>query len=256
MERHLRLASRACAWCLILLLAGLLVGCGSWKEPISAALRNGKSVGTEFIPASGFRQASGTDDLLRALDEAPAPGSLSREEAVFLADAGAAARSLQEALEVISVAASVELAVPEEALVLVLASFRQNPSVAFHQHLDQLGAKLIKDATCSIAADALDAAEQARVEAQPLTYEPLSVAPFAVPTAGAALESLNQQLLELGYRLEDVNAVFDTGGFAAAAVNKAGEYVSAVGGMIEAPDWSAQRAYFFYLRLCLLPAAS
>lgn len=70
------------------------------------------------------------------------------------------------------------------------------------------------------------------------------------------LENVNQQLLELGYRLEDVNAVFDTGGFAAAVVKKAAEYVSAASGMIEAPDWSAQRAYFFYLQLCLLQGPS
>ncbi|MCZ2401991.1 hypothetical protein IV498_02015 [Paenarthrobacter sp. Z7-10] len=251
MKRSATVSTVVTAWFLTGTLAIMLVGCSAWKQSIADAVTAARTAATESVSLSELARVSDSSDLLRALRNAPRPGELSVEEKQFLANANAVVKYWSQAKQTLGLADTAAASIPDEAVTLVGAAFLKNPSDAFRTRMDDLAGKMITGMVCSAANDMLASGEKQRLANVQPAYEQ------GMGTTFESMEAyLSQQLTYFGYDLAEVEQVVDVPKVVSASLSKAKEYVAAAGGIIQAPDWQTQRAYFYYLKLCVVPKAA
>ncbi|TFC63506.1 hypothetical protein E3O62_02815 [Cryobacterium sp. TMT2-15-1] len=217
----------------------------AWRITISQALKKLEPVGDEF---GTMKQPAPVDDLAGGLKASPAQG-LTPAEADMIARADEIVLFWKEVTRVSTFAGSVADFIPEDAIRLVSLRLAPNSHPDFVRHVNGVADKALKGLTCNMAHELLDLAGQDAVADLPLTYD---------PTVGFTNESVlpyfAANLAALGYDLNAVDETFDAYGFSFDAIGRASEWTDAITGVIESPDQTTQRAYVYYIRLCLMPA--
>ncbi|TFC89514.1 hypothetical protein E3T24_00855 [Cryobacterium sp. TmT2-59] len=217
----------------------------AWKTALSQALKKLGPYGDEF---GTMAKPAPVDDLAGALKGVPAQG-LTAEEAAMIARAEAIVRFWREVMRVSASADTLAGAIPDEAIKLVTLRLGPNSSPEFVSHVDDLAARALKGLTCNMTQKLLDRAGKDAVANRPLSYDP------AVGlTSDSVRTYFDANLAALGYDLTAVNETFAAYGFSIDAIGTATTWTSAITGVIDAPDLTTQRAYVYYIRLCLVPA--
>lgn len=196
------------------------------------------------------QQSSKADDLALALGKAPAGGLASAE-----AKAVAHAEDLMgfwEAFTLITAQAdSVTNLIPREAIALASAQMSRNADPRAIKYVNELAPRVLKSLTCNVANKLLTELDKIQVAGADLAYDP-SVG-LTPDTVVAYVEegnaSFKASLIAAGQIVPEYS--FNSAKFATAAISKATSWVTAIDGVITAPNLTVQRAYIYYIRLCL-----
>lgn len=207
------------------------------------------------LGASSTQQASNVDDLSRSLQNVPKLNLTSTESAI-VTRAEQVMAFWDEFSKVVFAADDVALKIPKEAVGLVSVSLTRDADPRVAEYFNELAVRALKSLSCTTAQSLLTTEEANYVAGDTLDFDPgvgITIA-SVVEYVNRGNQQLKATLTAEGYPVAYYSFAADR--FAAAAIDRANTWTTAVNGVLTSPDLAVRRAYIYYIQLCLVPTGS
>jgi hypothetical protein len=229
---------------LLVLVLAVFLTCGASCGPVAKGIEGlsgatddaGRMV-SHAADASELRAASTKlDDYLK---DVPSGTSLSPEEQSLVDLATQRSAAFKQIADMLGVADGVKDLISKDSVLLVTGSIRRDPGPEFRSKLDEAAEKILKNTTCSIAAD----------EANRQLVKPTSSPTASRPNPYA---DLTKAVTSANYVVSTVQNYVDLAGLSSSILSKASGYVGKAKGLVTAASWNNGGAFQAYVHMCLL----
>lgn len=196
----------------------------------------GKVVAKASTPEELRAASSKIDDYMKDI---PAGSSLTAEQQAARDLAAQRSKIANEIADMLGFADQVKALITEDSVFLVTGSTIHDPGPEFRAMLDEAAEKVLREATCSIAAD----------EADRNLVKPES--PLAVSNLDPYAE-LNAAIVNANYLLSSAKEFVDVAGLSSNILSIASGYLDKIKKTVSAAAWSNGGAFQTYVRFCVL----
>ncbi|WP_223622004.1 hypothetical protein [Microbacterium sp. EST19A] len=198
---------------------------------------------TVFARKSAIEVPAELDDAMRQADDAVRSGAqLTDEERTLLASGERWVSFYKELDAVLQLAIGWEISISDDAIRLVNARMRTQPTPEFRAVVDALEQKVLKGLMCQAARQGLDGAAEAQAESMTPVYD----------SFGMEHSDVELYIADAIAGWQGAYEVLDYAGLTTASIDLHNSYVEGVLDVIESPDGSFAAANLIYFRTCVV----